>query len=71
MKSPKKSPKKKSKKAKPKTIKFSELKRLSFCNSSKLPQKIIVDGQVKEWVGIGWLDIDDKPSAKYPTVVDG
>lgn len=59
-----------------KTIKFSELKRLSVCNSQKLPKQIeiIEEREVrtkgsrrwrtekishfKEWVGIGWIDID-------------
>lgn len=58
-----------------KTIKFSELKRLSFCNSKDLPKKIIVDGIVREWMGIGWLDTEKPPTADekrtYPVVVEG
>jgi hypothetical protein len=53
------------------TITFSELRRLSFCNSSKLPQKVVHDGILKEWVGIGWIDIGKPPKGhKFPTVVD-
>lgn len=46
------------------TITFSELKRLQFCNSTDLPQRIKIrdnneDGfTYKEWVGIGWIEID-------------
>ena len=39
-----------------KTIKFSELERLSFCNSKKLPQVVAALGRKMEWVGIGWID---------------
>jgi hypothetical protein len=68
-----------SKKSKPKartrkTIKFSELKRLSFCNSKKLPQVVNIEGHRMRWVGIGWVDegelegdevevVDDQPKA--------
>ena len=34
---------------------------------------IILDGSLKEWVGIGWIDIgkaSPEDSKKYPTVVD-
>lgn len=52
---------------KQKTIKFSELKRLSVCNSPKLPRQIEIVGKVngkrvrvvQQWVGIGWIDIQD------------
>jgi hypothetical protein len=40
---------------KPKTITFSELKRLSFCNSKKLPELINAQGIRMRWVGIGWV----------------
>ena len=43
-------------------IKFSALKRMSVTNSKDLPGKIKfqVDEKwyYKEWVGIGWIDID-------------
>ena len=40
-----------------KTITWDELSRLAFCNSDRLPQKVIVHGRLKEWVGIGWIDL--------------
>jgi hypothetical protein len=40
-----------------KTIRWEELQRLQFCNSSKLPLKVNVHGRCKEWVGVGWVDI--------------
>jgi len=51
------------------TITRSELARLSFCNSDKLPQIVNIEGRLKEWVGIGWVDIG-KPDPKYPTMVE-
>lgn len=62
---------------KEKTIKFSELKRLSFCNSDKLPSYIKVTGKVrgkqvtvyKWWTGIGWVDVDLKKCRKTPVLV--
>ena len=41
---------------KEKTITWDELCRLAFTNSPKLPQRVIVHGRLKEWVGIGWMD---------------
>lgn len=38
------------------TITLSELRRLSFCNSDKLPQTVQAMGRRKQWVGIGWVD---------------
>lgn len=71
-----------------KTITFSELKRLSFCNSAKLPKQIEVveERQVrpkgkrrwstekvshfKEWVGIGWIELDPgRHEIKNPVLV--
>lgn len=34
---------------------------------------VILDGQLKEWVGIGWIDIGKATAAdveKYPTVIE-
>ena len=39
-----------------KTIKRSELCRLAFCNSKKLPSIVEIDGRRKWWTGIGWVD---------------
>lgn len=38
------------------TITFSELKRLSVCNSDKIPEYVEVGGKRMQWVGIGWCD---------------
>jgi hypothetical protein len=45
----------------PKAITSNALARLSFCNSKKLPQVCVIDGKVKEWVGIGWIEIKRDP----------
>lgn len=59
-------------KPKLKTITFSELKRLSFCNSKKLPKHRVVlpDGRLMEWVGIGWISVDGSPTDKDVRVVE-
>lgn len=41
--------------SKRKTISRSELARLAFCNSKKLPLAVNDGGVRKEWVGIGWI----------------
>lgn len=50
------------------TITPEKLRRLAFCNSKKLPVRIIVtengERRVKQWVGIGWIDITDHPDTK-------
>lgn len=54
-----------------KTIKFSKLKRLEFCNSKDLPPRIWIGGKLMEWVGIGWIEIDDdEDDGTAPTVVE-
>ncbi len=53
---------------KKKTIKWEELKRLSFCNSKDLPRKVNVEGSLYEWVGIGWILIG-KANKRYTTAV--
>ena len=50
-----------------KTIKRTELMRMAFCNSSKLPRKVNIDGRAKQWVGIGWIDIG--PVRRWLTTV--
>jgi hypothetical protein len=53
-----------------KTVTFAELQRLAFCNSKKLPQRVVIDGVVKEWVGIGWITLEgEKPLATDVRVV--
>jgi len=52
-----------------KTIKRSKLMRLAFCNSKDLPKIVEIDGVLKQWVGIGWVDCG-KPSGTETLVVD-
>lgn len=52
-----------------KTITRSELARLSFCNSKKLPQVVNLDGKRMRWVGIGWVD-EGKPTGREVKVVE-
>jgi len=52
-----------------KTITRSELVRLTFCNSKKLPLAVNDDGVRKEWVGIGWIK-DGKPRGDEVLVID-
>jgi len=54
------------------TITFSEVKRLSFCNSSKLTC-VIMGGDLHRWVGIGFVNegtATDAQKLEYPTVVE-
>lgn len=55
-----------------KKITFDELKRLSFCNSEKLQNKLYILGEdVVEWVGIGFIDVNIPPDPeKHITVID-
>lgn len=57
-----------------KTIKREKLNVISMGSGGKgKPTKVILDGNVHQYVGIGWVD-EGKASAadldKYPTVVD-
>jgi hypothetical protein len=53
-----------------KTITYSELKRLSFINSKKLPKKVVIGKTVHEWVGIGWIPIPEKPNKNHTKVIE-
>lgn len=54
-----------------KTITYSELRRLEFCNSPKLPQRVVHDGVVKQWVGVGWVTHEnEKPKPNDVYVVE-
>lgn len=55
--------------AKQKTITFSELKRLSFCNSKKLPKTVNMFGKRWHWVGVGWVD-EGKATGKEVKIID-
>jgi len=52
-----------------KTITRSELARLTFCNSKKLPPAVDDGGVRKEWVGIGWIE-NGKPHGDEVLVID-
>lgn len=39
-----------------KMILRSELRRLAFLNSEKVPETVNDGGRSKRWVGIGWID---------------
>jgi hypothetical protein len=52
-----------------KTITRSELARLAFCNSIRLPRKVNVDGRLLEWVGVGWIDVGPV-NRRYPTMLE-
>lgn len=62
-----------------KTITFSELKRLSFCNSPKLPKQVEFSGKVKGktvrrvmwWTGIGWVEVNANEEKDPVLVVEG
>jgi hypothetical protein len=38
-----------------KTIIFSDLRKMNFTNSNKLPKYAIIGNSLKEYVGIGWI----------------
>jgi hypothetical protein len=52
-----------------KTISRSDLARLTFCNSKKLPLAVNDGGVRKEWVGIGWIACG-KPRGDEVLVID-
>ena len=52
-----------------KIITRSELARLTFCNSKKLPVAVNDGGVRKEWVGIGWVE-DGKPHGDEVIVIE-
>jgi hypothetical protein len=52
-----------------KKIKFSELKRLCFCNSEKLIGKIFVINEIPyEWVGIGLVECKPDPKKNIEVI---
>jgi hypothetical protein len=58
---------------KKKTLKLHTISRLDlvqkvFCNSKSLPQTVVDDGVVKQFVGIGWVKLDREPQ-KGDTVI--
>ncbi len=53
-----------------KYIKVEALKRLQFCNSKHLPDIINHNGILKQWVGIGWNELRERPTGKEIRIVD-
>lgn len=45
------------------------LSRMSVTNSPKMPTVVNDHGQLREWVGIGWIDIKQPPSGREPVVI--
>lgn len=58
-----------------KTIAFSKINNLSMVTKGeKKIQRVIIQGRLKEWVAIGWLDqrhATEEDRKLYPTVVEG
>lgn len=57
------------------TVNIEEVNNLRMvCENENKFRKVIHGGQLKEWVGIGWIVIKEKPDyldrKHYPTVVD-
>jgi hypothetical protein len=65
--------KKKTKRA-PRPIKRSELSTIKMTTGGEdRISKVILDGNVRQWVGIGWVDegpATDADKLKYPRVLD-
>jgi len=60
--------------AKQKTVKAKELSTMKMsCGNAKKYPRVIQDGIVKNWVGMGWVDEDhatEEDYKKYPKVVE-
>jgi len=53
------------------TIKFSKLKKLCFCNSNELQNKIyLIGGIPHDWQGIGMVECDLDPKKQTIEVVE-
>lgn len=52
------------------TITRSELVRLAAVNSKNLPGLAVIDGKVKRWVGIGWVDEGRQPTKDHVWMVE-
>ena len=53
------------------TMTYDEVKRLAFVNSKRLPPRIIHEGKIKEWVGIGWITLDGEKPRPTDVLVKG
>lgn len=55
-----------------KIIGFDEFKRMTICNSSDIPNYIIIGNELKQYVGIGWTSqrvVTENDLKIYPRVV--
>jgi hypothetical protein len=57
-----------------KTVKRKQLSNIKMASGNeKKYSKVILDGQVKEWMGIGWITLGKAEKCdqkKYPVVID-
>ena len=58
-----------------KTVRSSNVSNIAMTTGGEKKYSIVIDGGVvKEWVGIGWIDLNKATKAdrkKYPTVITG
>ena len=53
-------------------VKFSQLRKWSLSGSKRMPQKVVINGVVQDWVGIGHVETNDRPDdVALPVVVEG
>ena len=52
------------------TISRSKLANMSVANSPDLPGIVNDNGVLRQWVGIGWIDLNDPPTGREPIVTD-
>lgn len=53
------------------SIRLSDLQRLSFADSPRLPQRVWIEEQLCEWTGLGWIVIDPaEADGTEPVVID-
>lgn len=57
-------------KAERQEIRWRDLRRMTVCNSEKLPAFVEIDGKRFTWVGIGWIECREAPKSTDPIVVD-
>lgn len=55
---------------KDKFITRKKLAELSFINSPRLPSQVNDKGRLKTWVGIGWVDEEERPGPDVVRVLD-
>lgn len=53
-------------------IKFSQLRKWSLTCSKRMPPQVVINGIVRDWVGIGHTEVNDRPDVvTIPIVVEG